>query len=176
MWLVALLILSACGSDDATDLLPDDDDVAPGTPRSITCKIDGQDFSATVPFVTGALSLTDDFYAIAFVGVDFFGQDTISVAFAINGTDLATINNGDTFSGNGNLFQDFALGEVIVNNRPSVEQEASSSETDIATVTVTKIDTAKKLISGTFSFEALDPNTQTTFLVTEGVFTDIEYD
>ena len=176
IWLIALLIMSSCGSDDTPDLLPDDDDVVPGTPRSVTCKINGEGFSATVPFTGGTLSLTGSFYAIAIVGADFFGRDTVSIAIAISGNELSTLNTGDAFSGTGNILEDFAVGEVNVNNRPSVEQEASSSETDNATVTITKIDRDNKLISGTFSYEAVDPDSQTTFSVTEGVFTDIEYD
>ncbi|MDN5215827.1 DUF6252 family protein [Fulvivirgaceae bacterium BMA12] len=175
MWIIALVLFTACGSDDDTGLIPDDD-VAPGTPGSITCKINGQTYAATFPFVTGALSTTNDIYSFALGGVDFLGKDTVSIAMAMTGTDLSRLSAGDTFSGTGNIFINFALGTVIVKNRPAVDEDASSSETDVATITVTKIDRDNELISGTFSYEAFDDDTQNTFKVTDGVFADIKYD
>lgn len=173
-----MLVVFSCGTDEGTliDLVPDNDPVAPGTPGSVTCKVDGTDFSASGVLATGTLTFTGDFYAMAIAGVDFFGQDTVALALAMSGTDFANLMENEAFTGEGDIVNsNLGAGEINIHRRPTIDDKASSLETEIANITITKLDRDNELFSGTFSFEGLDPDTNTRIVVTEGVFTDIEY-
>ncbi len=172
---LAIICLFACSSDDA--VIPDDNDVAPGTPGSITCMINGDGFSASGVLATGVITFSGDFYGIALAGVDFFGQDTVGLALAISGNGFSTLMEGQVVTGEGDIVNiPLAAGEVNINQRPSKEITASSLETEVATITITSLDTDLKLISGTFSFEGLDPDSNTSIIVSQGDFTEIPYD
>jgi len=172
---LAIICLSACGSDDIV-MPPGDNDAAPGTPGSITCMINGESFSASGVLATGVITFTGDFYGIALAGVDFFDQDTVGLALAISGNGFSTLMEGQVITGEGDIVNNpVAAGEVNINQRPSKEITASSLETEVATITITRLDRDLELISGTFSFEGLDPNSNTSVIVTQGDFTDIPY-
>ena len=172
---LVVLLMAACGSDDSADPVPDNNEVEPGTPGSVTCKIDGEAFSAVSPFNAAQVTFTDDFYAIAVTGIDFFDQDTVAVALAMSGINFSSLSAGAVFSGTGTVGLDFALGAVEVNRRPTTEIDARSDETEVAEFTITKIDRENQLISGTFSYRAVDPDTGSSFEVSDGIFTDMEY-
>ncbi len=175
--IAALLIISACGSDDTLiDMIPDDNAVPPGTPGSITCKIDGENFSASGVLATGDLAFTGEFYVLGIAGVDFIDQDTVGLVLVVSGNGFGTLMEGQVITGTGDIINNpLAAGEVNINQLPAKEVAATSLETDVATITITNLDRDNELISGTFSLEGLDPDTNTTVIVTEGDFTDIPY-
>ena len=174
--LAVLLMFSSCKPDD-DDANPTVTPEVPVTPKlgKIDCKINGKSFSAAYPFTSGAIANTSPFYSIAVGGFDFIDGDSVGVALAMTGTDFSSLANGDVFQGSTALPGMYALGSVSFNSGAK-EEDADSEETLIATITVTKIDRDNNVISGTFSYEAKDPDTESEFTVTEGVFTDIKYD
>ena len=50
------------------------------------------------------------------------------------------------------------------------------TSTSIGTITITNFDRTNDKVSGTFSFSAYNISNSTTKLVTEGVFTNVEFD
>lgn len=175
--IVSFIFLFGCGTDDGGLIdIPGDEPVAPGTPGSVTCKIDGENFSASGVLATGVLTFTGDFYAMAIGGVDFFGQDTVGLALAMSGNNFATVMQGQVFTGEGDIINTpLGAGEVNINQRPGKEIRAESLETKIATITITKLDQTNELVSGTFTFQGLDTDNNTTIIVADGVFADIPY-
>ncbi len=166
--------LLACGGD-GDDLIPDNDQVNPGTPGSITCKINGDDFSAVFPFTTGTLSNATGFFTLGVGGVDFFENDSVGVVLAVTGSNFDNLEAGDVFTGTPTNLLELAVGGVVVRRGNVVEEDATSGETQIITITITKIDRSEELVSGTFSFQAEDPDSGVNFTVSDGVFSDIEY-
>ena len=68
---------------------------------------------------------------------------------------------------------DYCFGHVIINNG-ALDIEASSADTEIATMTITAYDAITDRFSGTFSFVAEDTDNNVSYTVTDGVFEDIE--
>jgi hypothetical protein len=175
--LTTLLSFSSCSKDDDKKEDTTEKEKEPvAQSKTISCKINGAAFSAAYPFSTGTLNESGNIYTIALGAVKVSLQGgTTGIALGLHGTDLSSVKAGDVYTASGFPTVYLAIGGVDINNG-SEEENATSEETGEATITITKIDHTQSIISGTFSFKALDPDTQTLFDVTDGVFTDIAYD
>lgn len=173
----SFLFVTGCGSDDSEDIIEDlnddMDNVDPGTPGSITAKINGEDFSISGIFVTADLSDQSNGYLLAIGGLKWVNETYYGMTLAMISSDFSTLDVGDTFSG-GNSEMFFA-GGYSVEIDDEIEIQSSSELVSSASCTITKIDRENNLISGTFSFDAIDDSAEKTYEVREGVFTDIEY-
>ena len=74
--------------------------------------------------------------------------------------------------------RNWCFGVVTVNDGGSSDEyEAFSTNGDLpASATITSYDAVNETFSGTFSFEAYDDVTDITKVVSNGVFTDVEFD
>ncbi len=143
---------------------------------SFSAKVNGQYFSTAYPFVTAEIAGDIPFKALAIAGVRTNATDTtgIVIAFFVH-TDFESIGDNQEFKGDNQLFNFHFTGEYIGNVHTATGIKASSTETDIASARITKIDTVNKTVSGTFSFTAKDPDTDIIYQVTDGKFDGVEY-
>lgn len=139
---------------------------------SITAKIDGANFSAKTPFVTGKLDESNGLYTISMAAGDLSKGDTAGIAIALVGQDFNTLKEGDTFLGT-NLPPNKIAAAKYVLDKDGRETEAPADKT--ITVTITELNRSRKIVSGTFTFEAVDEETSQIYNITDGVFTNIEY-
>jgi hypothetical protein len=174
--LVLSLGLSACSKDDdkKTEETPQEQVKTPA-PGTITCKINGDAFSSSYPFTTGTLYESGTEFNIAIGGVNASFTGSKGIALGIYGASLADVRAGDVFTATSDPRERLAVGAVTISNA-NTDEDADSGETGKATITITKIDHTQKTISGTFAYEAKDPDTGSVFIVTEGVFTAVQYD
>ncbi|MEL7001990.1 MAG: hypothetical protein AAFN93_04550, partial [Bacteroidota bacterium] len=98
------------------------------------------------------------------------------IALGISGTDFSSISTGSTFIGSDSerLFVGGYSAEEIESNEDIVNSGSELLSSN--TATITKIDRVNNLISGTFSFNAVDRDTELVYEIRNGVFTDLEYD
>jgi hypothetical protein len=133
-----------------------------------TAKIDGNDFIASTKF--------GDFSSTA------LGNQLIVSGLTNNGKSISIqiINPGvGTFAAN-TASSNLCVLQYFDSSLGSINGAFSSfnpiSNTSVGTVTITEFDRTNDLVSGTFSFSAYNISNSTTKLVTNGVFTDIEFD
>lgn len=58
----------------------------------------------------------------------------------------------------------------------TVDASSSESTPNIIVITFTEIDTENNTMSGTFAYDATDPNTGIVYEVRDGVFTEISFE
>lgn len=137
--------------------------------------INGENFTAkgilvTAEYVSAATGVTSLGIAAAKLPLDGV---TKAFALAIVSIDSTGIEAGDVFTSVS--VQKVGAGEYTVKS-DTEDIKAVSSETKIATITITDFDLDNKLVSGTFSFDGIDeddPNT--VYEVRDGIFTDVEF-
>ncbi|MEO1449157.1 MAG: DUF6252 family protein [Bacteroidota bacterium] len=96
------------------------------------------------------------------------------IVLAVVSTDSTDIEAGEVYKAS---LQDPRVGgEYVIERDNQDDLKAFSSETGVATITITALDRDKKLVSGTFSFDAVDPDfPDTVYEVREGKFTAVPY-
>ena len=171
--LLIITILFSCKSKE--DIL---DDITSDT-NSITAKINGEDFSASGLTVTAEYSIPNAMVqTLGIVGAEIpINGVTRAIALAIVSTDATWIISGETYTATGST--KVGAGEYnIENSTTNTDINAVSSNTDVATITITAIDYSTKLVSGTFSFDAIDEddNSNTTYQVRDGEFNDVSFE
>lgn len=166
--LLAILFSSCVDPNEIIDNIGD---------ASFSAKINGEDFSVIGPLVTADYSEQSQIVAtIGIVAAKLpIGGITEGFALAIVSTDSSGIQVGDTFSATST--EKAGAGEYVLEDGNAVDVNAFSSNTGVASITVTAIDFDKKIVSGTFSFDAVDdddPNT--VYEIREGKFTDVSFE
>lgn len=141
---------------------------------TFTAKVDGEVFSLSGVFVSAEYVKSNEMVqslAIAAAKPPITGITT-GIVLAVVATDSSEITGGDVFSATNP--QKIAAGEYVLEDDNGTDIKAFSENTDIATITITKIDLANNLVSGTFVFDAIDEDEPgKTYMITEGIFTDI---
>lgn len=171
--LFTLLFIASCStSDNGVDPLLNILNPAKG---SFSAKVNGEEFSTAYPFVAGAISLNSGYQSLAIGAVRTNATDTTGIALAFVAVDITSISSSQEFKGNNPIFDFWVAGDYTSNVHTADRIKASSGETDIASATITMIDTVNKKVSGTFSFTAKDPDTDITYQVTDGKFENVEY-
>ena len=172
---IVLATISAVSCKKSTDdagTKPNETDNTQNIIGAITAKIDGVDFSAKGPFVTGSLDETNGFYTIGLAAGDLSKGDTAAIVIALVGQDFNTLKEGDRFLGTNVLPNKIATAKYVL-NKNGTETEAPTDKVII--VVITELNKTKNLMSGTFSFEAVDEETNQVHNITDGVFTNIEF-
>lgn len=150
-------------------------DVPEGT-ATFSAKINGETFSVSGVQVTAeyvSQNVMVQTLGIAAAELPVNGV-TRAIALAIVSTDSSGINEGETYVATST--SKAGAGEYNYDNG-TVDIKALSSITDVATITITKIDYNSKHVSGTFSFNGADDQTSSTiYIITDGVFTDVPFD
>lgn len=175
--LTLLVSLSGCLSDDVEEIIDDIDDIS-GTPGSLVADVNGDSFSSSGSFVTADLSdQQNGGFTITMAGVRFKDGFGSGIALVLFGTGFESLAVGDTFVGSDSerLVAGAYTIENLEDDNDSGEVNAGSLLNGSSRCTITKIDRTNGLISGTFSFDAVDEDTEETFEIRNGVFTDIEY-
>lgn len=167
---IITIFLSACKENLATDIL---DDLSGN--GSFSAKINGEDFSAEGVLVTAQYS-DQTVGQILGIGAAMLPSNgvTRAIALAIVSLDDSGINAGETYTATSTAKS--ASGEYSLDNN-NIDIKAVSSNTDVATVTITAIDYDKKLVSGTFSFDGTDEDApNTVYEVRDGKFENVSFD
>ena len=167
--MLCILLIASCRPDEEVF------DPTPGT-NSITATIDGKEFSVSGITVTANYSIVaDQIHTLSIAGAkSSLDGTTEGIALAIVTADSSFIEEGETYQAAG--VPRTGAGEYFFENN-SADIRAYSSNTDVATITITKIDYTDKIVSGTFSFDGVDdddPNT--VYQVRDGVFTNVSFD
>lgn len=144
---------------------------------SITADINGESFSASGILVTGELTESNaSVQTLAIVGAELpLSGLTRGLVLAVVSTDGGGIIAGETYSATSSTLR--AAGEYTLDDDAQIDVKAYSSNTDVASISITAIDFDQKLVSGTFSFDAVDeddPNT--VYEVRNGTFTDVSFE
>ncbi len=169
--LSSIVLLSSCDSDDS-----DDSNTPGGQPEAgtFTAVVDGESFSSSWPFATAIVTETSNGgFTIALAGTRVSTSESEAVTVGVVGSDFMSLTAGSVFTGQSS--NTLAYGGYALDQDDGTEISASSEDNSSAICTITAIDFDAKLISGTFSFEAIDGSTGQVITVTEGVFTNLNY-
>ena len=170
--ILALLVLTLAFTTTSCDNEPIDPaiDIAAGgsSTSSFTAKIDGSNFVADETLGDYSVSAIGNQLIIS--GLSSSGK-TISFQIinpavgtfpaSMESTSLTLLQYFDASLG--------GLGGAFSSYNPM-------TDTSIGTVTITNFDTTNDKVSGTFSFEAYNISNSTTKSITNGVFTNVEFD
>lgn len=152
----------------------------------LTAKINGNDFKTSTvlqQYLAGAsVSINEDWYGIGVVGFDIqldirkprsiylfmYGEDfnelKVGTSFTTV-TNIAIPENGGAFA----LYSEDLDTEVEDN-------EFSTEKVESISIKITALDKENNLISGEFSFTAVDEDTNKKYTVTDGKFQNMKYD
>jgi hypothetical protein len=170
-------------NDDAGD--DNDDDTEKPVP-SVTAKINDVEFEATTLIsqsLTGAqVSMQPFGFALSVTG-QYIAQDLKSIklmSISIYGTDFDELNADSAFNILTNIAVPQAPGAfALYSEDPNVDlddDEIGFFATEEIYVKITAIDKSSQLVSGEFNFVGIDDDTGERYEITDGVFTNLEYD
>ncbi len=164
------VITFACVSDDL-----DEADIFGSEEGEITATINGSSFRS---FGVSSTAFVEDFAGgdqLVIGGIDISDLDRltgVTVVFII--PDFSALSVGDTFSGSSMdmiMTGGYAI-DINGDNTIGATTELAASNT----AAITAIDRNRKLVSGTFSYNAIDEDTKNVYEVRNGVFTQIPYE
>ncbi len=180
--LAVIMIFSILPGCDTEDTEEEIDDLLNGGPGSVTATINGEEFVAEGRLVEARLNIDDDPLEFSLRidaerDKDGFEED---IDLNLFGVDFDLLEVGDVFTG------DAGFGELNFSGNYGKISRMQGDDTDIQTetepdvasnvCTITKLDRENRLVSGTFSFDAIDFFDGTgTYEVRDGVFTDLSY-
>ncbi|NNK80531.1 MAG: hypothetical protein HKO93_03450 [Flavobacteriales bacterium] len=143
---------------------------------SFEAKIDGVDFESETILIAGTSAGSGGLNARLASGTRFMmNGDTMTVAITATSFNAAAFEEGADFDASNGLLGDYCFGNVLINNGLT-EIEADSEDTGQAQMTITAYDEINGTFSGTFSFVAEDDDNNVSYTVTEGIFTNVEFD
>jgi len=175
--LLVLLTFSSCSSDNSEDMI---DEMTSNGGASFTARVNNMDFDAESDFIDANVTIQSGFYVISIAAGDPLDQNNAqAIALGMFGTDFDSLESGQQWNvipDNQNQFMDVAVGGYAFGI--ATDQITDTGTTDVTQINVrlTCIDRDRRLISGEFNFVALEEETNTTFTVTNGVFTNILYE
>lgn len=168
----SLLILSSC----VTPLIEDIPEKASGE-GSLTAEVNDDDFSVTGLLVTAeATQANNSIFTFAIGAAELpIGGLSRSISLSVVSTDGSAIEAGETYTAASMM--NASAGEYSFQDNTNVNIRALSSNTNVASVTITKIDMVAKRVSGTFSFDGADKNDPNIiYEVRNGEFTDVFFE
>ncbi|OAB76072.1 hypothetical protein ULVI_13520 [Cochleicola gelatinilyticus] len=176
------MFLGSCGTDD--DQSTTNDDVADDdTDAKITAVVEGQQFTSfdLDEAIEAQMVLIElngkQAYFLTIAGVDLDGTSVKAIGISFGDGDFTQLAAGKEHSGIPNdMGIEYALGTYQHENGDETLVNATSEDSENASVTVTAINKEDKVVSGVFTFTAIDPDTGDSFEVTEGKFTNIQYE
>lgn len=166
---LALSLLLAC-SDEPPDI------PLPGGDASLSATINGTPFAVSGPLVTGELLGTAAGpRTLAIGGATLpLGGVTEGIALAFVHVDGSAFAAGQVHTGADTLYR--GAGEWF-RETTFLDVRALSAETGVATLTLTAFDTATGRASGSFSFDAVDPDDPGIVQeIRDGTFTNVPID
>lgn len=162
-----LLMIISCGPDGIIEPLPGD--------AVLSATIDGEDFLVTGVVISANFSdINGGLHTLSIGGAKPLANGTTEgIALALISADSTEIKAGETYTavslskrGSGEYFSGSGSSRI----------SASSLETDVATLTITEIDSTKKTVSGSFSFDGIDKDDPgKVYEVRDGKFQDVPY-
>ncbi|WNJ20355.1 hypothetical protein [Pontibacter sp. G13] len=168
-WGLMIMLFVACQNNEI------DFDPTPST-NSIRATVDGVEVAISGITVTGNYTENSNWMQTLTVGgarTNPNGQ-VEGISLVMISADTTGIMEGDTYTATSLAKRGSGL--YYIDNSPS-DISATSLNSDVATITITKLDYTEKLVSGIFSFEGVDddqPNQ--TYQVIDGEFTDVSFD
>jgi len=161
--------------DTNEDESEDENDDENSTNQSITASVNGMPFNSTVQgLITATLVDETGFYGLVLLGNERVSESEIrSISVGLFGADFSTVQEGTAFTNV--IDDDITDGATGVFGRGMSIGEIETTETVEIFVQITAIDRTNRTISGVFNFVAIDSDNDTTYTITEGVFTDIIY-
>ena len=173
IYLLLLIVWAISSCQPIEDII--DDPTNTGS-QSISAKIDGEEFSVSGILITAEYSeINEMVQSLSIVGAKLpLNGVTEGVVFAVVSTDSSGINAGDTYTETS--ISKAGAGEYFFENS-SLKIKALSKNTEVATITITEIDYSKKIVSGTFSFDAYDEDDPgKIYEIRDGEFKDVSFD
>lgn len=170
--LSTVLLLSSCVNNIVDDI-PEE----VSGEGLMTAKVNDEAFSANGIFVTAEASQSNDKIVTLAIGASELtvGGLTKAISLSLVSTDGSSIEAGETYTAAS--MSNTSAGEYAFEDNVNVNIRALSSNTDVATITITEIDMVAKRVSGTFSFDATDPNVPNmTYEVRNGEFRDVSFE
>lgn len=170
--LMTILVALICGCSDDD---PGEDPFLDGNAGEITATVNGSNFRS---IGISSTAFVDDFglgEQIVIGGIDVSNLDRLTgVTIVFFTSDFSQLSVGDTFSG---ASMDMLMTAGYAIDLDGDDTLGAVAELVASTVgTITGIDRSNKLISGTFSFDAIDDDTGDIYEVRNGVFTQIPYE
>lgn len=186
LFAMLLMIISSC---DLSEVFEDDDDLDDPESQVMTAKINGEAFSAVesddafiqLDEVEGDLDLNGDVFEISISGLDFGQSYLITIVLSLQGVNYPDLKAGSQFVGftEENLSSGNPTGAAGVVAKTSLGGDTEFGGITLLEGTIevklTKLDKENELISGEFSFVAYDEDNDTNIIVTDGVFTNVEF-
>jgi len=135
--------------------------------------------------VIAEMELRDDSFLLTVYGIRVKdGGKALALGFKIGGKNLEELSSGSEFTEwnlieNSEVNFEGAMGAVEMRNSVKSKDhlyQASSNHTGEMELLITEIDVNKKLISGKFSFSALDDENGTLIEVENGTFDSIKWE
>jgi hypothetical protein len=155
----------SCGPDEIIDPSTED--------TFLSATINGEEFLVRGIVVTASQSTIDGMMRNLSIGAakQAANGDTKGIALAMISADSTEFKSGEVY--NAISLSKRGAGEHFIDEGSS-KISASSHETDIATITITEIDLTKKIVSGTFSFDAIDDDEPgKLYEVRDGIFNKV---
>ena len=174
-FLLITFSLIACKSDDVSDLddlLNDDDDLKGA---HVTAKVNGDQFTSADDALRATFEETDMYFTLAFGAVSVSSGKARGIALGVAGLSSEPLEVGATFT---NEETDEGIGvEAAYSEGPVNDADADVSTDELLEISIklTAIDRDNKTISGEFNFKALDEESNKTYTITEGMFSEIPY-
>ena len=171
--LVFLFTLSACTKEEESPS-NDDGDNDPST-TTFTCLIDGIEFSANSFLIDDVTATGSGIYQRRASGSYISGGDTMTVSITLLSPTEDGFEVGANFDSANGEDEKRCYGNVWNSSDGDVSVEPGGDEPP-ATATLSAVDSELEVFSGSFEFEYYDSQTETDRTVSEGVFSNINYD
>ncbi|WP_339713304.1 hypothetical protein [uncultured Kriegella sp.] len=172
--------------DRESDEEDDEDQEEQEVNSSMTAKINGNDFKTSTVFqqyLAGAsVSMNEDIYAIGVIAFDIQLdlRKPKSIYLFMYGDDFDELKIGSAFTTVTNIAIPETGGAfAIYSEDPDTEvedNEFSTEKVESINIKITALDKENHLISGEFSFTAIDEDTNKKYIITDGKFQDMKYD
>lgn len=168
--LILLIFNVSCSKEDVLS-----DDILGG--GRVTAIINGNIFESAKEYDKVEITTVSGIYIIALSAGDAEGVNKLKgLVLVASGLDFNSLNNGKTWNQVGNS------GEIDRAAAAYSEDDGNGEENDFDTeltkevyIKITSIDKNKKIISGEFSFTAVDEDTSKEYQATNGKFIEIPY-
>ena len=170
--LLSIWIIQACQPvEEIIEETPND------TANVLSAKIDGVEFSVKGILVDAEYSRVNEMVQTLSIGGAKapFNDVTEGLVLAVVSADSSGIFAGETYTSTS--LTKVGGGEYVFDDNTIKIKAVSDDDTHLATITITAIDYTKKVVSGTFSFDAVDDNNPSkVYQVRDGVFTDVSFE
>ena len=165
-------ILTNCSPEEIKDRIEDEFGGTDGT--DFVAKVNGKQFGASLENVHAYITVTENVYTVA-IGAGAVEGLTLgkAIAIAFSGSDYDELNAGSTHN---STEGQYPAGAGYEEHYTDSNEDYETDEVESIYIKVTAIDKSNLTISGEFNFTAIDEDTNTTYTVTDGKFTNIPYE